>query len=55
MNGVVEAALLEINKTVKHNALIKTTDLKPVVGDYPLLSQVMINLLSNAIKIFVES
>ena len=50
MKGLMESALNEINKTVKHKTLIKIGELKPAFGDYSLLFQVVINLLANAIK-----
>jgi PAS domain S-box-containing protein len=50
MSELVEAALYELNKSVKHNATVKINTLYPSKGDYGLINQVVINLLSNAIK-----
>lgn len=50
MNQLMEGALYDLNKSVKHNATIKIKYLAPARGDYGLISQVATNLLSNAIK-----
>jgi len=50
MNDLVEAALYELNKSIKHNATVKINNLDAGKGDYGLINQVVINLLSNAIK-----
>ncbi|HXU28479.1 MAG TPA: PAS domain-containing protein, partial [Bacteroidia bacterium] len=50
MNELVEGALYELNKSLKHNATVKIKKLHPAKGDYGLINQVVINLLSNAIK-----
>lgn len=50
MNELVEGAILELEKSVKHNASIKIGKLGTVAVDYGLISQAMINLISNAIK-----
>ena len=50
MNELVEGALYELNKSIKHQAKVKINYLYPAKGDYGLINQVVINLLSNAIK-----
>ncbi len=50
MNELVEGALYELNKSTKHNAIVKIKHLHKASGDYGLINQVVINLLSNAIK-----
>jgi PAS domain S-box-containing protein len=50
MTELAEAALLEINTTVNHNAAVKIHQLHPANADRAMIKQVMINLLSNAIK-----
>ncbi|HXD94403.1 MAG TPA: PAS domain-containing protein [Bacteroidia bacterium] len=50
MNELVEGALYELNKSVKHTATVKIKNLHSAKGDYGLINQVVINLLSNAIK-----
>ncbi|MGZ3861752.1 MAG: ATP-binding protein [Bacteroidia bacterium] len=50
MNQLMEGALYDLNKSIKHSAKVKIKHLSPARGDYGLLSQVAINLLSNAIK-----
>ena len=50
MNELVEGAILELEKSVKHKARIKIGELGTAEVDYGLISQVMINLISNAIK-----
>jgi signal transduction histidine kinase len=50
MNELVEGALYELNKSIKHQATVKIKKLHSVKGDYGLINQVVINLLSNAIK-----
>ncbi len=50
MNELVEAALNELNQSIKHNATISLKYLHACKGDYGLINQVVINLLSNAIK-----
>jgi PAS domain S-box-containing protein len=50
MNELVEGALYELNKSIKHKAEVKIAPLHPAKGDYGLINQVVINLLSNAIK-----
>lgn len=50
MNELVEGAILELEKSVKHNARIKLGELGTAAVDYGLISQVMVNLISNAIK-----
>jgi two-component system sensor histidine kinase/response regulator len=50
MVELVEGALLELTKSVKHNTTVKTGKLYALEGDYELITQVVINLLFNAIK-----
>ncbi len=50
MNELVERVLIEINRTTKHHAEIKTKLLHATKGDYNLVNQILINLISNAIK-----
>ncbi|MBI2279170.1 MAG: response regulator [Bacteroidetes bacterium] len=50
MNEMVEGVLIEMNKSITHNAKIKIGKLHQVNADYGLLHQVMFNLISNAIK-----
>ncbi|MGZ3919740.1 MAG: ATP-binding protein [Bacteroidia bacterium] len=50
MNQLMEGALYDLNKSIKHRASIKIKNLAPARGDYGLLSQIATNLLSNAIK-----
>jgi PAS domain S-box-containing protein len=50
MNEMVEGVLIEMNKSVTHNAKIKIGKLHKVNADYGLLHQVVFNLISNAIK-----
>ena len=50
MNALTRAVLVEINKSVVHQAQIVTDHLHPIWGDYSLFFQVMFNLISNAIK-----
>lgn len=50
MNELVEGVLIEINKTMKHNAAISINHLHSIRTDYGLMNHVMMNLLSNAIK-----
>lgn len=50
MNELVEGALYELNKSIKHQATVKINDLHPAKGDYGLINQVVVNLISNAIK-----
>jgi PAS domain S-box-containing protein len=47
---LVEAIISDINKTITHNAEIRTEKLSDVQGDYSLLTQVFYNLISNAVK-----
>ncbi|HXB40330.1 MAG TPA: PAS domain S-box protein [Bacteroidia bacterium] len=50
MNELVEGALYELNKSVKHQAKVEIKHLHPAKGDYGLINQVVVNLLSNALK-----
>lgn len=50
MDGLVDAALMELNKTTEHHAEVKKENLPPVKADYSLMNQVVINLISNGIK-----
>jgi PAS domain S-box-containing protein len=50
MSHLTDSVLTEINKFTKHKAKVRIHDLKPVMADYSLMSQVMMNLISNAIK-----
>jgi len=50
MESIVSKCLLEIKSFIPHHAAIRIHPLKPVKGDYLLLSHVWSNLLSNAIK-----
>ncbi len=50
MNELTNEVLLEFNKSFRHNAKISVGKLPEVLGDYNLLSQVMVNLISNAVK-----
>lgn len=50
MNELTKATLIELNKSITHNAKINIGKLHKVKADYGLLQQVMFNLISNAIK-----
>lgn len=50
MNELMEGVLIDLNKSVTHNASIKIEKLYPAMGDYSLMHQVLINLISNAVK-----
>lgn len=50
MNGLINNVLVEIDRSVTHNAKIIINDLHGANGDYNLVHQVMFNLISNAIK-----
>jgi PAS domain S-box-containing protein len=50
MTNLAEAALAEINTTIKHNAAVTIHRLHSANADRTMIKQVMINLLSNAIK-----
>jgi PAS domain S-box-containing protein len=50
MTELAQAALVEINTTVDHNAAVEIHQLHPAQADSPMINQVMINLLTNAIK-----
>jgi PAS domain S-box-containing protein len=50
MNELVEGALYELNKSVKHQAKVEIKHLHTAKGDYGLINQVVFNLLSNAVK-----
>ncbi len=50
MNELIEGVLMDLNKSVSHNAVIDIETLCPAMGDYSLIYQVLINLISNAIK-----
>ena len=50
MNELTEGVLIDLNKSVKHNAAVKIEKLCPAMGDYSLIHQVLINLISNAVK-----
>lgn len=55
MINLAEAALAEINLTVKHHAEVIIGDLQPVMADPSLMNHVIINLMSNAIKYSAQS
>jgi light-regulated signal transduction histidine kinase (bacteriophytochrome) len=50
MTKLVESALVELNKSIKHKAKVKIHSLHTIPADSSMISQVVINLLSNAIK-----
>lgn len=50
MNFLVDCAIMEVNKAIKHNAKLKVGGMVSVVADYGMIQQVFINLISNAIK-----
>lgn len=50
MNTLVEGVLIELNKSVKHNADIRVGKLHRASVDYGLVHQVFLNLISNAVK-----
>lgn len=50
MNELVKEVLVDFNKSVKHDAIVKIYDLHPVHADYALFRQVFTNLISNGIK-----
>jgi light-regulated signal transduction histidine kinase (bacteriophytochrome) len=50
MNELVNAVHHQLNQSIKHNAVINIAKLSPLMGDYALISQVMMNLIGNAIK-----
>jgi PAS domain S-box-containing protein len=50
MRELTNVAITEINHSISHQATILVDELPEVMGDYSLLSQVMVNLISNAVK-----
>jgi light-regulated signal transduction histidine kinase (bacteriophytochrome) len=50
MNELVEGVLIDMEKSIEHNAQLKIGNLHNAKADYGLLHQVMFNLISNAIK-----
>ncbi|MBI3233203.1 MAG: PAS domain S-box protein [Bacteroidetes bacterium] len=50
MNELVEEVLEDLNKSIKHNAIVTIHNLHPVHADYALFRQVFTNLISNGIK-----
>jgi PAS domain S-box-containing protein len=50
MKELVNGAILELEKSVKHKASISVGELGTAEIDYGLISQVMFNLISNAVK-----
>jgi PAS domain S-box-containing protein len=50
MEELANAALFDIEKIKKHNAVITIQKLHSIGADYTLMTQVFINLISNAIK-----
>lgn len=49
-NEMVKQVIREMESSIKQNAKIKVSNLKPAEGDYILLYQVFVNLISNALK-----
>ena len=50
MNKLTKEVLIDMNKSIAHNAEIKMGKLHSAKADYSLLYQVMLNLISNAVK-----
>jgi len=50
MNELTKEVLVDINKSIAHNAEIKIGNLHSAKVDYSLMRQVMFNLISNAVK-----
>jgi PAS domain S-box-containing protein len=50
MTELVQGALMDLNKSIKHHVEVKIHDLHVVWGDYALLHQLFFNLISNGIK-----
>ncbi len=50
MNELVEGVLIDIDKSVTHHAKLEVAKLRPIMGDYSLIHQVLMNLISNAVK-----
>ena len=50
MRKIVKNVLVEIGRSVKHNAVVTINALAVIDGDHTLLYQVWVNLISNAIK-----
>ncbi len=50
MNEMVKEVIIELNKSMTHDAKIKIGKLHETKADYGLLRQVMFNLISNAVK-----
>jgi PAS domain S-box-containing protein len=50
MQDLVDGVLIELNKTMPHNAEIKIGKMLKAKVDYGLMHQVMLNLVSNAVK-----
>lgn len=49
-NELVEGVLIDLNKSLEHNAKLKVNHLATIKADYGLIHQVFFNLISNAIK-----
>jgi PAS domain S-box-containing protein len=50
INKLVEGVLIDLNKSVSHNAEIKTGKLHSIKVDYGMMHQALFNLISNAVK-----
>lgn len=50
VNELIGGVQIDLNKSIKHHAELKISNLHPIKADYGLMHQVMFNLLSNAIK-----